>query len=76
MSSCAEISIHHVFVLSFLQCVQTTEEVIFGLFTLIDDPNTVTGGSVPIDAFKVKVSIEYKLCKDAQLQSDLTPVDS
>ncbi|PON70224.1 Histidine phosphatase [Trema orientale] len=48
--------IHRVFVSPFLRCVQTACEVISGLFA-------VTGGSVPIDASKIKVSIEYGLCE-------------
>ncbi|PON70220.1 Histidine phosphatase [Trema orientale] len=55
--------IHRVFVSPFLRCVQTAGEVISGLFALADDPNSVTGGSVPIDASKVKVSIEYGICE-------------
>ncbi|KAF4402353.1 hypothetical protein CsatB_003328 [Cannabis sativa] len=57
--------IHRVFVSPFLRCVQTSVEVISGLFALVDDPNALTsgGGSVPIDTSKVKVSIEYGLCE-------------
>ena len=55
--------IHRVFVSPFLRCVQTAVEVISSLFALVDDPNAVTGAGVPIDASKVKVSIEYGLCE-------------
>ncbi|PON60888.1 Histidine phosphatase, partial [Parasponia andersonii] len=55
--------IHRVFVSPFVRCVQTAGAVISGLFAVADDPNPVTGGSVPIDASKVKVSIEYGICE-------------
>ncbi|KAJ8450085.1 hypothetical protein Cgig2_033279 [Carnegiea gigantea] len=69
--------IHRVFVSPFLRCVQTASEVVSALCATVDDDEH-TGGSVPIDPSKIKVSIEYGLCEMLSreaIRPELAPTD-
>lgn len=69
--------IHRIFVSPFLRCVQTASEVVSALCATVDDDKP-TGGSVPIDPSKIKVSIEYGLCEMLSreaIRPELAPTD-
>ncbi|XP_061364973.1 uncharacterized protein LOC133308367 [Gastrolobium bilobum] len=70
--------IHRVFVSPFLRCVQTAAGVVVALSAIDDGPGTATGDGVPIDASKVKVSVEYGLCEMMNREAirlDVAPKD-
>lgn len=55
--------IHRVFVSPFLRCIQTAKEAVIALSAIHDNPEALTGDSLPIDPSKLKVSVEYGLCE-------------
>ncbi|KAK8565945.1 hypothetical protein V6N12_059489 [Hibiscus sabdariffa] len=71
--------IHRVFVSPLLRCVQTASEVVTALCAVDDDPNANSSSDVvSIDSSRVKVSIEYGLCRllnTSAVRLDVVPKD-
>ncbi|GMI66950.1 hypothetical protein like AT3G60450 [Hibiscus trionum] len=71
--------IHRVFVSPLLRCVQTASEVVTALCEVDDDLNAKSSGDVvAIDSSKVRVSIEYGLCRllnTSAVRLDAVPED-
>lgn len=53
--------LHRVFVSPFLRCIQTAKEAVIALSAVHDNPEALTGDSLPIDPSKIKV--RYSITK-------------